>query len=396
MRIPTQRLFNLNTQLALINRVSSYIGDEGDEYNKLKDAIKKYDLKKVYKFDIGRNCDGFSSLISDVMGQTDLPKEAIENLVDYPDNHYRLLTSYLAQLYGISPGWFVIGSGLESIIDILARIFLSHNDKYLLPVPNFSIFEEFSSRTGAVPVFVQLEKSDNYCWTSRTTDEIIHCIKNFGPKMVWISNPINPTGQFVDHESLKAIIAAADQHNCFVVADEAYGEYTDGDDGVMSCYKFVNDHPNLVVLRTLSKIYGLPSIRLGHLVSKNEDLLKAVGLYRQYFPFSWFSLFVGQIAVVDQDYVTTSRNLNHIRRTQFFDQLDQLDGYEYLKSESCVFLLKSKTLTADNLEEKLMAKGIFVANHNSITGIKGENFVRVTIQKKDDNTYFVDTLKNLL
>jgi histidinol-phosphate aminotransferase len=152
MQIPTHHIFNVNTQRALKNRVKSYLGDEADEYNKIRDAIRKYDLKKVYKFDIGRNCDGFSNLICEVMEQTDLQKEATENLVDYPDNHYRLLTSYLSKLYEISSDWFLVGAGLETIIDILSRIFLSYNDKYLLPVPNFSLFEEFSSRTGAIPI----------------------------------------------------------------------------------------------------------------------------------------------------------------------------------------------------------------------------------------------------
>jgi histidinol-phosphate aminotransferase len=395
MQIPTHHIFNVNTQRALKNRVKSYLGDEADEYNKIRDAIRKYDLKKVYKFDIGRNCDGFSNLICEVMEQTDLQKEATENLVDYPDNHYRLLTSYLSKLYEISSDWFLVGAGLETIIDILSRIFLSYNDKYLLPVPNFSLFEEFSSRTGAIPILVKLKKSDNYFWTSHTTSEITHKIKNCGPKMIWISNPINPTGQFIDHEFIKNIIETADKNNCFVVIDEAYGEYSDRNEGILSCYKFVRDHQNLIVLRTLSKIYGLPSIRVGHLVSKNEGLLNAAKLYRPYFPFSWFSLFVGQIAVVDQEYVAKSRFLNNERRIRFFNELDRLTGYEYLKSESSVFLFRSKTLTAERLEKKLIEKGIFVANHNSITGIKGENFVRITVQKEEDNTYFVNTLKNL-
>jgi histidinol-phosphate aminotransferase len=381
--------------MALQNRVLSYLGDDDDEYNKVRDAIKKYDLKKVYKFDIGRNCDGFSPLINETMEQTNLPKEATENLVDYPDNHYRLLTSYFSKIYGIAANLFTIGSGLENFIDILSRIFLSQNDKYLLPVPNFSLFEEFSSRTGAIPVYVNLRHQNQYQWNSKTTDEILHSIKDFNPKLIWISNPVNPTGQFIDHDTLKAIIKTADKHNCFVVVDEAYGEYTDEDNAIKSCYRYVNDFENLIVLRTLSKIYGLPSIRLGYMVSKNRLLDKAVALYRQYFPFSWFSLFIGQIAVIDQEYVSKSRRLNRERKASLFSDLDHLTGYEYLKSESSVFLLRSKSKSASELEEQLLRQGIFVANHNNITGIEGENFIRLTVQNKADNDYLINTLKNL-
>ncbi len=329
------------------------------------------------------------------MEQTDITKEAVKNLVDYPDNHYRLLTSYLSKLYGVNPKCIVIGSGLENMIDILSRAILTVNDKYLLPTPNFSLFEEFSSRTGAIPVFVQLNKENRYQWTSATADEIINCIKNLSPKILWMSNPVNPTGQFIEHEMLEKIIAEANRYNCIVVVDEAYGEYTDQDNEFNTCIKFIDKYPNLVVLRTLSKIFGLPSIRIGYMATKNPDIIEITKLYRQVFPFSWFSLFVGQIALVDQEYPALSRKLNIERRTRLFQHLDQLDGYEYLKSETCVFLLKSKTISGGELVDKLESKGYFVANHNLISGIKGENYVRLTVQNDDDNNCLVETLKNL-
>jgi len=106
-------------------------------------------------------------------------------------------------------------------------------------------------------------------------------------------------------------------------------------------------------------------------------------------------LFVGQVAVVDQEYVSSSRKMNCERRERLFGMLDSLTGYEYLKSESSVFLLRSKTHTADEMEHILVQKGIFVANHNSVTGIKGENFIRLTVQKNEDNNFLINTLKNL-
>ncbi len=391
----SHRVFNKQTQTALLKKVDSYLGEDADEYNKYRDSQEKYNLGKLYKFDIGRNCDGFSPLIREVMAETDLVKEAVENLVDYPDNHYRLLTSYLARLYGIQANWFVVSSGLESIIDILARVFFDPGDTYLLPIPNFELFEQFSSRSGATPIFVQLKKEDNYRWTSKTTDKLVQHIIKHRPKAVWISNPINPTGQLLPTSLLEKIIVTADQHNCFVIVDEAYGEYTDQDNSIVSCYPLLDKYENLLVLRTLSKIYCLPSIRIGYMASSNRELDRAVNVYRQHFPFSWFSLFVGQIAVVDQGYVVSSRTLNLERKARLFHQLDQLSGYEFIPSESCVFLLKSKLLSSTDLSEKLVRQGFFVADHNNVTGINGENFIRLTVQNDDDNQDLVTTLKHI-
>jgi len=395
MKKTTQLLFNTQTQLALNNRVESYLGEDDDEFNKYGDAIKELKLKKIFKFDIGRNCDGFSPLIKEVMSMTDLPEEALKNLVDYPDNHYRLLKSYLSKYYKVKADNFVIGSGLENIIDILSRVFLSENDNYLLAVPNFSLFEEFSTRTGATPVYIYLKKENNYKWTSATTDEIINNIKKCSPKILWISNPINPTGQHIDNDVIERIIKTANRYNCHLVLDEAYGEYTDEDNSISKAYNLVEKYSNLVVLRTLSKIYGLPSIRIGYLVSSNQMLIKAMKLYRQYFPFSWFSLFIGQIAVADQDYVSLSRKLNVERKNRLFKKLDTLPYLEYVKSETNVFLLKNRLLTAEEMMNKLVVKGIFVANHDMVTGIKGENFIRITVQNDNNNDYLIEALKNL-
>ncbi len=395
MEKPIQLTFNTNTQLALNNRVESYLGEDVDEFNKYGDAIKKFNLKKIFKFDVGKNCDGFSPLIEEVMNMTNLSEEAMKNLVDYPDNHYRLLKSYLSKLYKVKAESFVIGSGLESIIDILTRVVLSENDNYLLPVPNFSLFEEFSSRAGATPIYVYLKKEDNYRWTSATTDIIIHSIKKYSPKILWISNPINPTGQLITHDSIEKILKTANQYNCFVVLDEAYGEYTDENNSVAQAYDLLEKYPNLMILRTLSKIYGLPSIRIGYMVSNNSMLNEAMKLYRQNFPFSWYSLYAGQVAVADQEYVSLSRKLNFERKIRLFKKLDKLHNFEYIKSETCVFLLKNKMLTAEEMMNKLVLKGIFVANHNMVTGLKGENFIRITVQDNENNDYLIEALKKM-
>ena len=82
MEKPTQLTFNTNTQLALNNRVESYLGDDVDEFNKYGDTIIEFNLKKIFKFDVGKNCDGFSPLNEEVMNITNLSEEAMKKLVE--------------------------------------------------------------------------------------------------------------------------------------------------------------------------------------------------------------------------------------------------------------------------------------------------------------------------
>lgn len=389
------KLFNPETVRALEEAQADYVSKDVDEYALIKGLQEKYNLEKVYRFDIGKHTDGFSDLIRGVLEESDLAGMCSQNLIEYPDNHYQLLRHRLAEYYGLNRSWFVISAGLESMIDHISRVFLRRGDKFLIPIPNFSPFESFSRRTGAEPVFVALKEEDRFRWTERTVDELIEALGRSRPNLVWISNPVNPTGQDLPLDWIAAVVRAAWERGVAVVVDEAYGEYTDRDDRIISAAELAADRPNLMVLRTFSKIHALPSLRVGYLMSSSPRILEAVDLYRPMFPFSWFSLFVAQIALVDEEHPQRARRQTARRRDKLLADLAALPAYDHLLSATNTVMVRHPGLSAEGLWSALAARGILAANLASINGLIGREFLRLTVRAEPDNDYLVAVLRDV-
>ena len=380
--------FSRNTRTALNMETEDYVDKDTDEYHLIYRLKKENGLARIYRFDIGKNNDGFSDLISGVLEQADLPELCRLNLVDYPDNHYHLLRHRLAALHGVDPECFVLTAGLESMIDHISRTFIEHDDGFLTAIPNFSVFAAFSIRAGGRPIYLPLDPEKNFQWTSETTAGLKELIDEHSPKILWISNPVNPTGQGLPLEWIEDLAAACLARGTAMVVDEAYGEYTDDDKLVISASRFIDKYPNLMALRTFSKVHALPSLRVGYLMCSNQDIIKAVSVYRPMFPFSWFSLYLARIASIDEEQLINARLRLSARRERLYGQLDRLETFSYIPSSANTTMFRNTMLTADELWEKLACRGFLTANLNRVNGIQGYNFLRMTICNEDENDLF--------
>jgi len=123
-----KQFLNATTQQALKVRVGGYLDKETDEAQLIERLKARYGIEQVYRFDIGKNCDGFSPLIRELLNYVDMGELAVSKLDEYPDNHYRMLKKKLSELYGVHPDWFLLGTGLDAIIDLVARAFLVDGD----------------------------------------------------------------------------------------------------------------------------------------------------------------------------------------------------------------------------------------------------------------------------
>jgi histidinol-phosphate aminotransferase len=231
------------TGRALKQNVEDYVSKDTDEYALIEELKARHKLPRVYRFDIGKNTDGYSDLIEGVLEMADLAGLCRENLVEYPDNHYRLLLERMSASFGLDPSCFAISAGLECMIDHISRSFLHPDAHFLLPIPNFSVFESFSLRTGASPLYLQLDKDQGFQWTEQTVEKMLALITEKQPALVWISNPVNPTGQDLPVSWIRAVVEQALSTNTAVVVDEAYGEYTDPDYGREGAFRLIPATP---------------------------------------------------------------------------------------------------------------------------------------------------------
>jgi histidinol-phosphate aminotransferase len=166
--------------------------------------------------------------------------ESFARLNDYPDGTYRELREAAADYVGAEPEQIVPGAGADGLIALAARTFLAPGRRACIFPPTYSVYAIASGVEGA-EVANDPSRAD----------------------LIWVCNPNNPTGSLIDPEKIAELARA--HPKAAVVVDEAYAEY-----GGVSVVPLIADAPNLVALRTLSKAFGLASLRVGYAIASPE------------------------------------------------------------------------------------------------------------------------------
>ena len=166
--------------------------------------------------------------------------ESFARLNEYPDGTYRELREAAASYAGVDPAWIVPGAGADGLIGVAARTFLGPGRRACVATPTYSLYAIASRIEGAE---VGAERA--------------------GADLIWICNPNNPTGELTDPEEIAALARSCP--DAAVVVDEAYFEY-----GGATVVPLIEQTPNLVAIRTLSKAFGFAALRVGYAVASPE------------------------------------------------------------------------------------------------------------------------------
>lgn len=387
MLVKTIKSFNLLTRNALPEKERGYVNK-----SESIEEIKNNTRKKIYRFDLGENIDGFSPKVNTFLENIHKNEALFSKLHKYPEITHLSLRKLIASAFNVPQKNIIISAGLDSIIDLITRIFFECKDSFLMPVPEFFLFESYSERMGASPVFIRPDEDKNFAWSDSTYLEYRKLLLKFRPKVVFLSNPNNPSGQIIPDEKLLEIIELAESVNTFVVVDEAYREFVDEPDD--SIAKYSDKFPNLIVLRTFSKALGLAGIRLGYLICSNEEIIEALLLYRHYFPVPQLSLNIAQIAFKDKEYLYTTQQNTRKRRELLFDGLNTLGSFKYIPSNTNIFMLKNKFLPSTGLDKRFRRSGIIASQTNILRNTQN-NYLRLTVRTKEDNSYLFNICKEI-
>ncbi|MEB3035095.1 histidinol-phosphate transaminase [[Mycobacterium] nativiensis] len=201
-------------------------------------------------------------------------EEALAGINRYPDNGYAKLRARLAEHVGFGPEHVAAGAGSVSLCQQLIQISTGAGDEVVFGWRSFEIYPLQVRTAGGVPVQVPL-RAHTY-----DLDAMLAAITD-RTRLIFVCNPNNPTSTVVDPDELARFVAAVPPH-ILVAIDEAYVEYTR--DGMLpDSLSLVRKHPNVVVLRTFSKAYGLAGLRLGYAVG-DPEIITALG--KVYVPFT--------------------------------------------------------------------------------------------------------------
>lgn len=302
----------------------------------------------------------------------------------------------IAQRHMVTADSVVLSSGLDHMLQLITATFLNPQENVLTLSPSFFLFDEYSRLRGAKVISLELKESDQFDWTAETTAQYLRFLKKYTPKLFFLANPNNPTGRVISLQQLEPIIKAARMTNTIVVLDEAYGEFTDNLEEVVSATEFSKKYYNLIVLRTLSKGLGLADLRVGYAVVQ-PSWVKALNTHRTFFPFTHevyaLAKFALQPKIITSSLYKTKDFLDKTRR-MIYAQLAKLPAIKFIPTQSNIFMLKHVLYSAVDLMKKLDELGIVVANVSGKDEI-AKAYIRVTIGKPEEMQLFLDVLREM-
>ncbi len=325
------------------------------------------------------------------LGPSPLGKAAAAGELDglnwYPDDVGYRLKQKLAERYGLAFEQITLGAGSSDVIDMVARSFLGPGRNAVYAAHSFAMYAIYSRAAGAEGRVAPALPPDGDMPYGHDLDAMAALIDD-DTRVVFIANPNNPTGTWLDADALHAFIESVPP-DVVVVLDEAYTEYVSRP-GFPDGVAWLQDFPNLIVTRTFSKIYGLAALRVGYGLASAE-LTAVINRVRHPFNVNSVALAAAEAALDDSDFIARSVANNDAGMAQYLAAFEEM-GLESIPSVGnfvCVDVVRPGA----EVFEEMLRLGVIV---RPVGNYDLPNHLRITIGTPAENETCIAALKQCL
>lgn len=299
----------------------------------------------------------------------------------YPDPECRELKKSLSRYLGIDSEWFTVGNGAIEIIYWFAHTTTSVRGRVVIPTPTFCEYEVASQKVGAEVTLVPLNNFD------LDTDKIIE--KARGADAVFLCNPNNPTGMLATKQIMK-IIENIDS-STKILLDECFIELADNPEA-NTMIDQISEFDNLVILRSLTKSFGLAGLRVGYCVC-NPTLAKKLSTNKIPWNVNSLAQVAGVAALRERRCLSKARALIKKERRFLHDNIEKLESFHPIRSDSNFFLVHLQGRNSTQFRDRLLKKsGVLVRDCSTFTGM-GAQYIRIAIKKHSENILLLKALE---
>lgn len=299
----------------------------------------------------------------------------------YPDPECRELKKSLSRYLGIDSEWFTLGNGAIEIIYWFAHTTTSVRGRVVIPTPTFCEYEVASQKVGAEVTLVPLNNFD------LDTDKIIE--KARGANAVFLCNPNNPTGMLATKQIMK-IIENIDS-STKILLDECFIELADNPEA-NTMIDQISEFDNLVILRSLTKSFGLAGLRVGYSVC-NPTLAKRLSTNKIPWNVNSLAQVAGVAALRERRCLSKARALIKKERRFLHDNIEKLESFHPIRSDSNFFLVHLQGRNSTQFRDRLLKKsGVLVRDCSTFTGM-GAQYIRIAIKKHSENVLLLKALE---
>ncbi len=317
-----------------------------------------------------------------------LPKEvkkaflaAADKLCSYPDVTCRGLRKLTAQYEGCREEELLFGNGAA---DLIYRIcFALKPKKALLLAPTFSEYGQALQSLPCDLAYFHLKPETDFM----ITQEILPLIN--GKEILFLCNPNNPTGRVIDPALLYQIAMRCEEENCILVIDECFMDFVAGKEK-LSFQKYLSQFKQVIILKAFTKIFAMPGLRLGYLMSSNHEVIKKIQAAGQAWSVSVPTQAAGEAALQEKEYLNRTIKLITKERNYLIKALKQL-GFTVFFSDTNFILFQTEE---KYLYQKLYQKGILIRRCENFKGLDN-TYYRIAVKRRKDNQKLISAIKEV-
>ena len=335
---------------------------------------------KVIKLASNENSIGVSKKVIQTL------KKSLDGINRYPDSSSYILRKAIAKKHDLKTENIIMGSGTDEIIELIGKTFLNQGDEIVVSEHAFIRYKMAGELMGCKVVSVPMK---NFTHDLKAMAKAV----NGNTKVVFIANPNNPTGTYNTVEEVREFFVYIESNrlNPLVVFDEAYYEYARVQKNYPETILLLEKYPNIVILRTFSKIHSLAGLRAGYGIAAPE-VISYLDRIRPPFNINLLAQIAALEALSDNAQIRESVRLVEKEKKYLYSEITKLK-LNYIQSAANFILIDVSIKTGQEVFQELLKKGVIV---RAMDEYGFPNHIRVTIGLTEENSIFISALKKIL
>jgi threonine-phosphate decarboxylase len=343
---------------------------------------KQFNIKKEDIIDFSSNINPLG--ISEI-----LKNEIINNfgmLRNYPDPEYSDLRQAIAEYNRTDIENVLIGNGATELIFLFARSFKFKTA--LIVAPTFIEYAMALDQAGTKTDYFKLEEEDGFIPDISRLKKTLE--KSYD--LLVLCNPDNPTSGFIGSEKTEEIIAAAKKSGTMVMLDESFIEFVD-QNLITSNTKAFCKFENLFILRSLTKFFAIPGLRLGYAIAFNKDIRSKIKKCREPWTVNIIADLAGRVLLKDKSYIENTAGLINEERRFLYDKISEIKWLKVYKPYANFLLLKILNgITSSELKTQLLKYNILIRDAANFKFLNNK-FVRIAVKDRQSNELLLKQLR---
>lgn len=341
----------------------------------VKELEWKLGIKDCIKLASNENPLGCSS------GALQAARDVLNEVSRYPLDDVYYLRRVMADYLDVPVEKFLFGAGSSELIVLILRTFVSESENVISPFPSFPIYELAAKGMGVEFRWIPVKEKSFKVNFKALLGSVDH-----NTRVIFLANPNNPTGEYIDRVALDNFIEKIPS-DVIIVMDEAYVEYVDAPD-YPNTLSMLDTYPNVFVMRTFPKAFGLAALRIGYLIA-DKEAVDMMNKLRMTFNVNMVAQAAAEAALKDIPHLRRVIQENSQGKVYLYRQLDGM-RIRYVPTQANFILINVEN--SQDVFDNLLREGIIVR----FLGKGMPDWIRVSIGTQEENRFFITKLKKVL